>query len=174
MNWRLAIAAMLLIAGPVAAPAAPTSHWWEAGPALPKLSGRVTDDAHLLSAAQRAAIGQRLARLEAATGHQFVVLTVPSLNGQRIEDFGLRVGRSWGIGRKDINDGVLLIVAPNERQVRIEVGYGLEKRLTDPLCARIIRDKILPRFRDGDMAGGIEVGVDAVIDVIGNKPQRRR
>ncbi|MBO9375350.1 TPM domain-containing protein [Sphingomonas histidinilytica] len=158
------LAALLLVAAPGLAPAA---HWWEAGPPLPVLTGRVTDEARLLPPAVARDIDQRLARLEAATGHQFVVLTVPSLRGQRIEDFGIRVGRSWGIGRKGIDDGVLLIVAPNERKVRIEVGYGLEKPLSDPLCATIIRDTILPRFQKSDMAGGISAGVNAIIARIG-------
>ncbi|KQX26243.1 MULTISPECIES: TPM domain-containing protein [unclassified Sphingomonas] len=160
MRLGLTIAALLLVAGTAPAPAA---HWWEAGPPLPVFAGRVTDEARLLSPAVAGQIGRRLARLEAATGHQFVVLTVSSLRGQRIEDFGIRVGRSWAIGRKGINDGVLLIVAPNERRVRIEVGYGLETPLSDPVCAKIIRETILPRFRKGEMAEGIGAGVDAVI-----------
>ena len=160
----LSCAALFLVAGPAPVSAA---HWWEAGPPLPALTGRVTDEARLLSPAVARDVDGRLARLEATTGHQFVVLTVPSLRGQRIEDFGIRVGRTWGIGRKGIDDGVLLIVALNERKVRIEVGYGLERALNDPVCATIIRDTILPRFRKGDMAGGISAGVNAIIARIG-------
>ena len=96
-----------------------------------------------------------------------VIVTTPSLNGQKIEDFGVRLGRTWGIGRKGINDGVLLIVAPNEHKVRIEVGYGLEKTLSDPICAQIIRNEIIPRFHRGDIAGGIGAGALAIIDRIG-------
>lgn len=158
----------LLLAAPVApVQAAKAEHWWQAGPPLPKLTGWVVDNAELLTAGQRAALTRRLARLEAATRHQFVIVTVPSLNGQKIEEFGLRLGRTWGIGRKNINDGVLLIVAPNERKVRIEVGYGLEKTLSDPVCAKIIRDEILPRFLVADMAGGIAAGAASIIVRLG-------
>lgn len=160
MRVVLALAALLLVA-----PALPTSaaHWWEAGPPLPQRTGRVVDNAHLLTAEREARLTDRLARLEATTGHQFVVVTVNSLDGQKIENFGIRLGRTWAIGRKEHDDGVLLIVAPNEREVRIEVGYGLEKPLSDPVCAKIIRDEILPRFKARDMAGGIEAGATSVI-----------
>lgn len=164
MMWRPAAAALLLVA---AAASAPAAHWWQAGPPLPRSAGRVTDEARLLPPAVASDIGRRFARLEAATGHQFMVLTVSSLQGQRIEDLGVRLGRSWGVGRKDINDGVLLVVAPKERRVRIEVGYGLEKSLSDPVCAKIIRETIRPRFRSGDMPGGISAGVNAIIARIG-------
>ena len=160
----------LLLAAPVApVSAAKVEHWWQAGPQLPKLTGRVVDNAELLTADQRTGLTRRLASLEAATRHQFVIVTVSSLYGQKIEDFGLRLGRTWGIGRKNINDGVLLIVAPNERKVRIEVGYGLEKTLSDPVCAKIIRDEILPRFRAADMAGGIEAGAALIIARLGGR-----
>lgn len=161
-------AALLCVIAPIAAPAVRV---WESGPALPRLTGRVVDEAALLSPGTRAELSSRLASLEKATGHQLVILTVRSLNGQTIEDFGLRVGRTWGIGRRGIDDGVLLIVAPTERKVRIEVGYGLEKRLNDPLCAKIIRERITPQFARGDMSAGIVAGTDAIIDSIGNKPR---
>lgn len=169
MRWLAAIgAALLCVAAPTASPAA---HWWENGPALPKLTGRVVDEAGLLSPVTRAELSSRLARLEKATGHQLVILTVRSLKGQTIEDFGVRVGRTWGLGRRGVDDGVLLIVAPTERKVRIEVGYGLEKQLSDPLCAKIIRERIVPRFAKGDMSGGIVAGTDAIIASLGNKPR---
>lgn len=101
--------------------------------------------------------------LEKATGHQFVVVTVTDLGGHRVEDYGLTLGRTWGIGRKGVNDGVLLIVAPNERKVRIEVGYGLEKALRNDEAASIIRTAILPAFRAGDLPRGIVAGVDAIL-----------
>lgn len=168
MRWLAAIgAALLCVAAPTALPAA---HWWENGPALPKRTGRVVDEAGLLSPVVRAELSSRLARLEKATGHQLVILTVRSLKGQTIEDFGVRVGRTWGVGRRGVDDGVLLIVAPTERKVRIEVGYGLEKRLSDPLCAKIIRERIAPHFARGDMSGGIVAGTDAIIAGLGNKP----
>jgi len=156
--------ALLLIAAPIAA-----THWWEEGPPLPRLNGRVVDDAGLLSPAQQRDLSARLARLETVTGHQFVIITLPSLHGQTIEHLGLRLGRTWGIGRKGVGDGVLLIVAPNERRVRIEVGNGLEKTLHDSVCAKIIRETIAPRFGRGDMAGGIRAGATAIVSILGNK-----
>jgi uncharacterized protein len=101
--------------------------------------------------------------LEAATGRQFVVVTVPTLGGQDIAVFTRDLGRHWGIGRKGHNDGVILLVAPAERKVRIAVGYGLERILTDALCGEIIAEKILPRFRQGDLPGGIQSGADALV-----------
>lgn len=166
MNRFCAVLALVLA---LAAPATAARHWWEEGPPLPKLSGRVVDDANLLPPVSEAALVARLAGFERMTGHQFVILTVPSLDGQTIETLGGRVGRTWGIGRRGIDDGVLLIVAPRERKVRIEVGRGLEMRLPDPFCARIISERILPRFRLGDMAGGIVAGADALLVRLGNK-----
>lgn len=166
MRPSLIFLALLLLCQPAPGSAA---HWWEAGPALPARTGHVVDEARLLSADHKADLTARLARLETATGHQFVIVTVRSLQGQSIETFGVRLGRTWGIGRKGIDDGVLLIIAFREHKVRIEVGYGLEKRLSDPLCARIIREKIVPRFEKGDLAAGISAGAVAIIGRIGNK-----
>jgi uncharacterized protein len=129
---------------------------------LPALTGRVVDRADLLPTAREAALTARLAELERRTANRFVVVTVETLNGEAIEDFGLRLGNGWGIGRKDENDGALLIVAPNERKVRIEVGRGLERILTDRICSDIIQRDILPPFREGRMAEGIEAGAAAV------------
>ncbi len=106
------------------------------GPSFPRLSGRVVDDAHILSAATQSELTAMLARHEQATGEQVVVVTLPSLQGYSIEDFGYQLGRDWGIGQKDKNTGALLIVAPKEHKVRIEVGYGLEGKLTDAHVAR--------------------------------------
>lgn len=134
-----------------------------ADPTFPALSGRVVDQAQLLTPETEAEISTKLAQLETDTGDQFVVVTLDSLQDHEIEDYGYRLGRAWGIGNAENDSGVLLIVAPNERKVRIEVGYGLEPVLTDALSNQIIQTDILPPFRDGDYSRGIETGVDAVI-----------
>lgn len=141
-----------------------------AAPALaqsfPPLSGRVVDAAELLTPEQEAGLTQKLAALETRNRRQLVVATIPDLQGYPIEDYGYRLGRSWGIGEKDVNSGALLIVAPNEKKVRIEVGYGLEPILTDALSSVIIQSRILPAFRKGDMGAGIVAGTDAMLDVL--------
>ena len=129
---------------------------------FPKLTGRVVDAANLLDPAQEAALTQKLDALEQQSGRQLVVATLPSLEGRTIEDYGYRLGREWGIGSKEEDDGVLLIVAPNERKVRIETGYGARVFLTDALSSIIIRNAITPRFKAGDFPGGIDAGVDAI------------
>lgn len=151
--------------------AAPAKSVAPAGYDFPALSGRVVDAAQLLPPASRAAINEKLAALETRTHHQFVVVTVLALGGHPIEDYGVRLGRTWGIGRKGINDGVLLIVAPQERKVRIEVGYGLEKALRDEEAKAIIDTAILPAFRAGDYPRGIAAGVDGIIREI-SPPER--
>jgi uncharacterized protein len=133
---------------------------------LPALSGRVVDDANILDPAARTALTDKLAALEAKTTDQLVVVTLKSLQGTSIEDFGVQLGRRWQIGQKDKNNGVLLIVVPSERQVRIEVGYGLEGTLTDAVSRLIIENGILPRFRANDFPGGITRGVDDIISVL--------
>ncbi len=133
---------------------------------FPALTGRVVDDANILDAAQRAALTQKLADLEAKSTDQLVVVTLKSLQGTSIEDYGYQLGRQWQIGQKDKNNGVLLIVAPNERKVRIEVGYGLEGTLTDLVSNFIVQNSILPRFRANDYPGGISRGVDDIIQVL--------
>lgn len=130
---------------------------------FPQLTGRVVDQANLLSPQQEADLAARSEALEKQTGRQFVVATVSSLEDRTIEDYGYQLGRHWGIGREQQDDGVILLVAPNEKKVRIETGYGAEGFLPDILAGRIIRDDILPRFREGDMAGGIMAGADAII-----------
>lgn len=129
---------------------------------FPPLTGRVVDNAELIPAPAEAALTAKLEALEQATTDQLVVVTLPDLQGREIEDYGYRLGRAWGIGRDDKDNGVLLIVAPNDRKVRIEVGRGLEPVMTDALSTLIIQNDILPAFRDGDFAGGIERGVDAI------------
>jgi uncharacterized protein len=130
-----------------------------AEPNFPVLTGRVVDDAKLLSTADEQALIADLEALEKKSSDQVVVVTIPSLQGYAIEDYGYQLGRHWGIGTKQLNNGVLLIVAPNERKVRIEVGRGLEPTLTDALSKIIIANAILPRFRAGDFAGGIKDGL---------------
>ncbi len=129
---------------------------------FPALSGRVVDQAGLLTPQKEAELTARLEALERDTTDQLVVVTLDSLQGLEIEDYGYRLGRAWGIGQAERNNGVLLIVAPEERKVRIEVGYGLEPVLTDGLSALIIHNEILPAFRDGHFERGIEQGVAAL------------
>jgi uncharacterized protein len=130
---------------------------------FPKLSGRVVDEANLLSPATEAALTQKLEALETTTGRQVVVATLPSLQGLEIEEYGYQLGRAWKLGGEKTDDGAVLIVAPNERKVRIEVGYGLEPVLTDALSSVIIQSAILPKFKAGDMEGGVVAGADALI-----------
>ncbi|MFA6116081.1 MAG: TPM domain-containing protein [Sphingomonas sp.] len=129
---------------------------------IPKLTGRVVDDAKLLSPEQAAQLTQLSGDIEKASSRQFVVATIPDLQGYPIEDYGNKLIRGWAIGQKGANNGIILIVAPNERKVRIEVGYGLEPIMTDALSSMIINETILPRFKAGDMAGGIVAGAEAV------------
>jgi uncharacterized protein len=133
-----------------------------AEPNYPQLTGRVVDDADLLSASDVTELEAGLKALEDKSSDQVVVVTLPSLQGFTIEDFGYQLGRHWGIGTKEKDNGVLLIVAPNERKVRIEVGRGLEPILTDAMSDVIINGAILPRFRAGDYAGGIKEGVKGI------------
>jgi uncharacterized protein len=138
---------------------------------FPPLTGRVVDAANIISPATEAALDQKLAALETQSQRQLVVATIPDLGGNDIADYSYRLGRAWGIGNKDRNDGVLLVVAPNERRVNIAVGYGLEPVLTDALSATIIRNTITPRFRAGDYDGGITAGVDAIAHQITLPPE---
>ncbi len=134
---------------------------------FPPLTGRVVDDAHMLSPATVAKLDGELANLEAQTGHQLVVATVPDLQGHEIEDYGYQLGRTWQLGRKGVNDGAILLVAPNDRKVRIEVGYGLEPVLTDALTSVILQRKVLPQFRAGHMEQGVVDGAEAVVGQLG-------
>ena len=136
---------------------------------FPALSGRVVDGAGLLSASEKSRLEEMLAGQEAAAGDQVVVVTVKSLQGVTIEEFGYQLGRHWGIGQKDANNGVLLIVAPNERKLRIEVGYGLEGKLTDATAKIIIETEIVPAFKAGRLGEGISRGARAIINVLGGK-----
>lgn len=138
------------------------------GPAMaqsfPAANGtHVVDAANLLDPAAEQALDGKLANFEKQTGRQFVVATIADLQGYPIEDYGYKLGRTWGVGNKDRDDGVVLIVAPKDRKVRIEVGYGLEPVLTDAYSSVIINSAIVPRFKAGDYPGGINAGADAVI-----------
>lgn len=144
------------------------------GQTFPQLTGRVVDGANLLSPPQEQALTDKLAALEKQSGRQLVVTTLPDLQGYDISDYGYRLLRHWGIGDKERNDGALLIVAPKERKVRIEVGYGLEGILTDALSSQIIRNAVTPRFKAGDMAGGIDAGTDALATLLNLPPDEAR
>jgi uncharacterized protein len=133
---------------------------------FPELTGRVVDDAGLLNYPEEVALTADLKALEDKSSDQVVVVTLPSLQGYTIEDFGYQLGRHWGIGTKQFDNGVILLVAPNDRKVRIEVGRGLEGTLTDALSRIIIENAILPRFREGDFAGGIKDGIRDIILVL--------
>ena len=133
---------------------------------FPELTGRVVDDAGILDPSTKAALERKLAEFETKTTGQLVVVTLKSLQGTSIEDYGYQLGRHWQIGQKEKNTGALLIVAPNERKVRIEVGYGFEGTLTDAVSKLIIENSIIPRLRVNDFAGGIGRGVDDIIQAV--------
>jgi uncharacterized protein len=133
---------------------------------FPPLTGRVVDEAGSLDSGTRSALDAKLAGLEASTSDQLVVVTLRSLRGVTIEEYGVALGRHWRIGQAAKNNGVLLIVAPNERKVRFEVGYGLEGALPDAVTKLVIENSILPRFRANDFPGGISRGVDDIIDIL--------
>lgn len=129
---------------------------------FPELTGRVVDAANLLDPGQEQQLTQLSEGIEQASGRQFVVTTVPDLQGYAIDDYGYRLGEHWKLGQKEADNGIILLVAPNERQVRIEVGKGLEPIMTDGLAGLIIDDAIRPRFSAGDMAGGIIAGATEI------------
>jgi len=133
---------------------------------FPGLTGRIVDQANIIPAETRSAIEPKLADLEAKSGIQLVVASVSSLGGEEIEPYVNELFRTWKLGENTKNNGVLLLVAPNERKVRIEVGYGLEGTLTDALSTVIITNAIAPRFKAGDFGGGVSRGVDDIITVL--------
>jgi len=137
-----------------------------AAPTFPELTGRVVDNAGVLSPGTAEALDSLLAQHEKDTSNQVVVVTIKDLQGYAIDDYGYQLGRHWGIGQKGRDNGALLIVAPTERKVRIEVGYGLEGTLTDATANNIIQTRILPRFRTGDYDAGVRAGVDAILAAI--------
>jgi uncharacterized protein len=136
---------------------------------FPPLTGRVVDEAHVLSSYAVASLNQQLAEYENGTTNQVVVVTLPNLQGDSIEDYGYQLGRAWGIGQKGKNNGMLLIVVPSEHKVRIEVGYGLEGTLTDSDSSVIINQIILPDLRAGHMEQGITDGTTAILSALGGK-----
>jgi uncharacterized protein len=135
---------------------------------FPALSGRVVDNAGILSASTISELDEMLAQHEHTSGEQVVVVTLDSLQGHSIEDYGYQLGRYWGIGQKGKNTGALLIVAPHERKVRIEVGYGLEGKLTDAISRVIIESKITPQFRSGDFNAGVLAGTASILRALGD------
>jgi uncharacterized protein len=137
----------------------------------PPPNGPILDQADLLPPDREAALDARLRTLTTQTGKSFVVVTVPTLQDETIEIYAVKLFEAWGIGGKESDQGLLLLVAPNERKVRIEVGYGLHGYVTDGLSGRIIRNEITPRFKAGDMAGGIEAGANALLDQLSRTPQ---
>ncbi|KRB43188.1 YgcG family protein [Phenylobacterium sp. Root700] len=151
--FRLAVLVLLLSVGAAFA----------AAPKFPPLTGRVVDNANILSPQVEAELTTELATLETQTGRQLVVATLPDLQGYEIEDYGYQLLRTWGIGSKERDDGAILIVAPSERKVRIEVGYGLEPVLTDALSSVIINQRILPAFKAGNMEAGVVDGARGLI-----------
>lgn len=136
---------------------------------FPKLTDRVVDQAHLLSSSKQQELTNILQQHEAKTTNQFVIVTLESLDGADIADYGYQLGRHWEVGQKDKDNGILLIVAPNERKVRIEVGYGLEGVVTDKIAHDIIQEKILPQFKKGDFEGGIDKGAHAILQALGGE-----
>jgi uncharacterized protein len=138
--------------------------------AVPPLSGRVVDQTGTLSSGDIASLTQTLKNLETRKGSQIAVLIVPTTQPETIEQYSIRVAEAWKIGRKKIDDGALLVVATNDRKLRIEVGYGLEGALNDVTAKRMIDEVITPKFRGGDFAGGISAGVDRIIGVIDGEP----
>ena len=137
---------------------------------FPELTGRVVDNAQMIEPAVREQLTQQLQAHEKATGEQLVVVTLPDLQGTDIADFGYQLGRYWGIGQKDKNNGALLIVARDDRKLRIEVGYGLEDRLTDAQSSMIINQVITPAFKTGNFSKGISDGIAAMLVVLGGNP----
>lgn len=161
---RRLIAWLVLLAALMANPARAVTY-------PPAPDGPVLDQAGLIPDAQEAALDARLREYTQRTGRAIVVATVPSLEGEAIEIYAVKLFEAWGIGGKESDQGLLLLVAPNERKVRIEVGYGLHQYVTDALSGRIIRNAITPRFREGDMAGGIEAGVSELIAQLDRTPE---
>jgi uncharacterized protein len=136
---------------------------------VPYLSGHVNDTAGMIPSEVRNRIEATLADFEKQTGAQVAVLTIDSLDGEVLEDYSIRVAQTWKLGRKGVDDGALLLIAKGDRKMRIEVGYGLEPKLTDLQCKRILDDVIRPAFRGGDFGAGLAAGVDAIIGTIEGK-----
>jgi len=160
---RLRFLAMLLLLSAAAATAQPPV-------AVPPFSARVLDATGTLASAEQSALEQQLAALESRKGSQIAVLIVPTVRPETIEQFAMRVVEQWQLGRRGVDDGVLLLVAKDDREVRIEVGYGLEGAIPDATANRVIDEFIVPRFRQGDFAGGIRAGVDRLSGLVDGEP----
>ena len=143
----------------------------QAAPDFPALSGRVVDEANLMSRKQAHQLTQQLAAFEKRSSIQLVVVSIDSLDGETIEEYGYQLGRHWGIGQKGKNNGVLLLIAQDERKVRIEVGYGLEGALPDAIAANIIQTRILPAFKRGDMVAGVVAGSQGIMQALAGEYQ---
>lgn len=152
--------AILLVAGGCKAAALPEAAACAGVPQL-ALKGRVTDAADILTAEEEAQLSERLARYEQRTKHQMVVATAPGLNGARVDNFGTCLGNRWGIGRKGHDDGIVILVAPNDRQMHIATGSGMEKTLTDDKALAVIH-QMTPHFKAGDYTAGLSTGIDAI------------
>ena len=138
---------------------------------FPKFTALVVDDAHILAPEQVAALDAKLTALQTTTGHQLVVATIADLGGYPIEDYSYQLGRAWGVGAKQKNDGLLLVIAPKDRKVRVEAGPGLQGTVTDALSSVIINTQIAPKFKAGDYAGGINAGIDQLATLIQLPPE---
>lgn len=164
-SWRVALA--LLLAGLIAAPAAAQT--------FPKFTGLVVDAANVLPPDAEAALTQKLEALQKETHRQLVVATIPDLQGYPQEEYGYKLGREWGVGLRDVNNGAVLFIAPNapagQRGARIEVGRGLEPILTDALSSVIVANDMLPRLKAGDIPGGLNAGVDAIAQQFRASPE---
>lgn len=158
LRWVVALALAL----PLSAPAQRAE--------VPYLTGRVVDTAEILKPDTRRRLAEALRAHEQATTNQIAVLTVPTLHGESVEEYALRVFEQWKLGQKGKDNGVLVVVAPQDRRMRIEVGYGLEGTLPDATAARIIRNVMTPRFREGDFDGGVTQGAAAIIAQLEGKP----
>jgi len=146
---------------------------------FPKFTGFVVDAANVLPEATKADLTQKLAALQKDTHRQLVVATIADMQGYPLEDYGYRLGRQWGVGLRDVNNGAILFIAPNEpaghRGPRLEVGYGLEPLLTDALSSQIINDDMMPKLRNGgDIAGAMEAGTDAIIAQLRASPDEAK
>ena len=144
--------------------------WAIAQVAVPSLSGRVVDLTGTLDGTQKATLERTLEAFEARKGTQIAVLLVPTTEPETIEQYSLRVAEQWKLGRKRVDDGAILVVAKNDRALRIEVGYGIEGALSDVTSHRIISEVITPAFRQGDFVGGIRAGVERIIGVSDGEP----
>ena len=161
-RWSIAIGLALALLAPLTTTTAQV--------AVPPLLGHVTDQTGTLTLKQQSTLEQTLLAFEAKKGSQLAVLVVPTTAPEEIEQFSLRVAEQWKLGRKKADDGAILVVAKNDRALRIEVGYGLEGALSDITSKRIISETITPRFKQGDYFGGIEAGVEQIIRVVDGEP----